>query len=57
MNRWHKSSYSQNGGQCVEVSEGAVTAVRDTQHRDRGTLEFAAAEWGRFIQGIKADEL
>ena len=43
---WHKSTYSGgNGGDCVEVSEGSTTAVRDTRHRELGHLEFAAAEW------------
>ncbi|MFE6307761.1 DUF397 domain-containing protein [Nocardiopsis sp. NPDC057823] len=42
---WHKSSYSGAQGDCVEVSEGSITAVRDTRHRELGHLEFAAAEW------------
>ncbi|MGQ4272240.1 DUF397 domain-containing protein [Nocardiopsis changdeensis] len=44
-NTWHKSSYSGAQGDCVEVSEGSITAVRDTRHRELGHLEFAAAEW------------
>lgn len=53
-NEWHKSSYSQNGGQCVEVRErqdGAL--VRDTQNRDRGLLSFPSAEWAAFLHDVK----
>ncbi|WP_082376451.1 DUF397 domain-containing protein [Nocardiopsis sp. NRRL B-16309] len=43
---WHKSSYSGgNGGDCVEVAEGAATAVRDTQNRELGYLTFPGGEW------------
>ena len=57
MNRreWHKSTYSgPNGGECVEVSEGLVTAVRDTRHRHLGSLEFPAAEWQAFLGAVRA---
>ncbi|MER6626283.1 DUF397 domain-containing protein, partial [Streptomyces sp. NPDC000931] len=34
MSEYHKSSYSDGtGGNCVEVSEGPTTHVRDTQNR------------------------
>lgn len=44
---WHKSSYSSSHGQnCVEVGDlPNATAVRDTQHRELGHLEFPAEEW------------
>jgi hypothetical protein len=43
---WHKSSYSNTSGQCVEVRETPAGAdVRDTQNRDAATLSFPAAEW------------
>ncbi|MFE6304098.1 DUF397 domain-containing protein [Nocardiopsis sp. NPDC057823] len=42
---WHKSSYSTSGANCVEVSEGPATLVRDTQHREHATLTFPAVEW------------
>lgn len=46
MSNWHKSSYSNTGGQCVEVRETPVgTDVRDTQNRDAATLTFPAPEW------------
>lgn len=46
INGWHKSSYSQNGGQCVEVREHSTGAdVRDTVNRDGAVLSFPSAEW------------
>ena len=55
---WHKSSYSNTGGQCVEVREGlAVVDVRDTQHRERGHLAFPTAEWAALLRGVRAGEL
>jgi hypothetical protein len=42
---WHKSSRSNAGGDCVEVAEGAVTLIRDTQNRERGMLAVPAREW------------
>ncbi|MBE2999535.1 DUF397 domain-containing protein [Nocardiopsis sp. HNM0947] len=49
---WHTSSYSQNGGQCVEVREGpAGTDVRDSQHREATTLTFPTTEWSALLRG------
>lgn len=42
---FHKSSYSSSGGNCVEVSEGRDTLVRDTQNRDAGHMSVPASEW------------
>ena len=42
---WHKSSYSANAGECVEIREGETTDLRDTQNRDQGHLSVPAAEW------------
>ncbi|WDZ88468.1 DUF397 domain-containing protein [Nocardiopsis sp. HUAS JQ3] len=42
---FHKSSYSTSGGNCVEVSEGRDTLVRDTQNRELGHLSFDHREW------------
>ncbi|MEE2037188.1 DUF397 domain-containing protein [Nocardiopsis sp. CT-R113] len=42
---WHTSSYSQGVTNCVEVSEGTTTAVRDSRNRGRGHLEFPHGEW------------
>lgn len=43
---WHKSSYSANGNNCVEVRESTGGAdVRDTQNREAGHLGFSRTEW------------
>lgn len=46
---WHTASYSVERGECVEVSEGPLTGVRDTVNRDLGALFFAAPEWQAFV--------
>ncbi|GAA1080791.1 DUF397 domain-containing protein [Nocardiopsis composta] len=53
---WHKSSYSANGANCVEVRERVDGAdVRDTQHRDAGHLSFSPREWRSFLQDLRSD--
>ena len=49
MMDWHKSSYSNAGENCVEVSEGAETRVRDTQNREQGHLVFPGDEWAALL--------
>jgi hypothetical protein len=45
--RWRKSSYSGNGGECVEVGHARdVIAVRDTSQDQAGpVLRFSPAAW------------
>lgn len=50
---WHTSSYSVERGECVEVSEGLTTGVRDTQNRKLGALFFHAGEWQAFLSIAK----
>ncbi|MGW8526296.1 DUF397 domain-containing protein [Nocardiopsis sp. NPDC055824] len=50
---WHTSSYSAERGECVEVSEGPVTGVRDTKHRELGALFFTVGEWKAFVSVAK----
>jgi hypothetical protein len=55
--RWHKSSYSGNGGgDCVEVARNLphVVAVRDSKDSHGPVLTFRAADWQEFINDIKA---
>lgn len=43
---FRKSSYSNDGGNCVEVREHTTgTDVRDTQNREAGHLSFNRSEW------------
>ena len=53
--RWRKSSYSGNGGDCVEVGEARRgVLVRDTQDRTGPALRFTPAAWRRFASQVKA---
>ncbi|GAA0977360.1 DUF397 domain-containing protein [Nocardiopsis tropica] len=51
---WRKSSYSNpDGPQCVEVAALlGKTAVRDTQNRRLGHIEFDAPSWAAFLGTI-----
>ncbi|MFI6578385.1 DUF397 domain-containing protein [Nocardiopsis sp. NPDC050513] len=49
---WHKSSYSSSTGECVEVSEGRETLMRDTRNRELGQVSVSAAEWSALINAI-----
>jgi hypothetical protein len=55
---WHKSSYSTNCGNCVEVAElpGGGAAVRDSKDPGGHVLKFTASEWSAFIYGAIAGE-
>ncbi|GHI88047.1 DUF397 domain-containing protein [Streptomyces xanthophaeus] len=57
--RWFKSSYSENGGQCVEVATNLVASpgvvpVRDSKRDDSPVLGFTAAAFAAFVDGVKA---
>ncbi|MER7989441.1 DUF397 domain-containing protein [Streptomyces noursei] len=60
--RWSKSSYSSNGGACVEwaptsaASTGAVP-VRDSKTPEGPVLSFPVASFSSFIAAIKGNEL
>ncbi|RKS08982.1 uncharacterized protein DUF397 [Nocardiopsis sp. Huas11] len=50
MSGWHKSSWSDTGGHCVEVREHQdAVDVRDTQNRNAGHLSFTAVEWAALV--------
>lgn len=52
--QWIKSSYSESGGQCVEVaflSNNAV-GVRDSKNPGGPALAFSAEEWTAFLSSI-----
>ncbi|WP_433696783.1 DUF397 domain-containing protein [Nocardiopsis sp. CA-288880] len=54
MNAWHKSSYSDgSGGNCVEVREGLVTGIRDTQNRAQGQIDLPSAEWIALMSTVR----
>ena len=51
--RWRKSSYSGNGGNCVEVGKADTVIVRDTKDRTGPVLRFSPATWRRFTDQVK----
>lgn len=52
---WRKSSYSGQGGDCVEIADGRGTiGVRDSTRPDGPGLVFPAGAWGAFVAGVKA---
>lgn len=54
--RWRKSSYSGNGGDCVETaSRNGVVFVRDTRQDGRGLVQtYSVDEWRKFLTALKA---
>lgn len=55
---WRKSTFSGNGGDCVEVASNlpGIVAVRDSKDPDGPVLTFTADEWRAFISGARAGE-
>ena len=65
LNGWRKSSYSNNGGNCVEAavlgpgqapaawSTGRLVAMRDSQDPAGPRLHLTPGTWATFAQGIK----
>ena len=51
--RWRKSSYSDNGGECVEVGKAGRVLVRDTQDRTGPVLRLTPAAWRKFTDQVK----
>ncbi|MGW7354109.1 DUF397 domain-containing protein [Streptomyces sp. NPDC054784] len=60
--RWVKSSYSENGGQCVEVATNLAVArgvvpVRDSKDPYRPALAFESGVWSSFVAAVKGEAL
>ncbi|MFJ6463751.1 DUF397 domain-containing protein [Streptomyces sp. NPDC091387] len=59
--RWFKSSYSSNGGDCVEVAVNLVAAhgvvpVRDSKNVSGPVLRVAPGSFVLFVAGVKGGE-
>lgn len=59
--RWFKSSYSNNGGNCIEVAANLITArgvvpVRDSKNPSGPVLDFTADAFSSFVAGVKDGE-
>ena len=55
---WRKASYSNAGGNCVEVADldDGGRAVRDSKDRSGPVLLFTAAEWQAFTACVRDGE-
>lgn len=55
---WHKSSYSGDQGNCLEVAEGfpGAVPVRDSKAPAGPWLVFDSEAWMSFLTGVKADD-
>lgn len=56
--RWFKSSYSDNGGDCIEVAANITGAVpvRDSKDPNGPALTFSANGWSSFVAAVKGGE-
>ncbi|MBK3584992.1 DUF397 domain-containing protein [Streptomyces microflavus] len=57
--RWFKSSYSANGGDCIEVAVNLVASqgivpVRDSKTVDGPVLDVRTAAFSAFVAGVQA---
>jgi hypothetical protein len=53
---WHKSSYSSQDGNCVEVARNlpGLVAVRDSKQPDGAKLVVSRETWRIFLRGVRA---
>jgi hypothetical protein len=51
---WHKSSYSGQSGNCVEVARNlpVLVAVRDSKEPDGAKLVVSRGTWRVFIRSV-----
>ncbi|OKJ19918.1 hypothetical protein AMK21_16445 [Streptomyces sp. CB00316] len=59
--QWVKSSYSDNGGTCVEWAPRTATTtgivpVRDSKNVSGPVLSFPAAAFSSFVAGVRAGD-
>ncbi|MFF5716997.1 DUF397 domain-containing protein [Streptomyces buecherae] len=58
--RWTKSSYSNNGGECVEVAANlapyGTVPVRDSKNPNGPALAFDTSAWSAFVAGVKVGD-
>ncbi|WP_406138828.1 DUF397 domain-containing protein [Streptomyces sp. NBC_01089] len=60
--RWFKSSYSNNGGACIEVAANLIAScgvvpVRDSKNPSGPVLDFHTSSFVSFVAGIKGGEV
>ncbi|WP_066950871.1 DUF397 domain-containing protein [Streptomyces lushanensis] len=60
--RWFTSSYSDNGGNCVEVAANLATShgvvpVRDSKNPSGPVLDIPARAFTSFVASVKTNDL
>ena len=60
--RWFTSSYSNNGGDCVEVAANlsasrGVVPVRDSKAAEGPVITFGAAAFSAFVGAVRHDAI
>ena len=51
---WRKSSFSSNGGDCVEVGwPGPRALVRDSKNVSGANIEFPMTGWRAFVANLQ----
>jgi hypothetical protein len=52
---WRKSTFSSNGGNCVEIARNlpGLVAVRDSKDPGGPALVFSPADWEAFTARLK----
>ncbi|MFD4654444.1 DUF397 domain-containing protein [Kitasatospora sp. NPDC058444] len=55
---WFTSSYSSNGGQCIEVSDSmpGIVPVRDSKDPEGPALAFPVDAWSSFVAAVRSGE-
>ncbi|MGW6912720.1 DUF397 domain-containing protein [Kitasatospora sp. NPDC054939] len=55
---WFVSSYSNNGGECIEVSSDlpGLVPVRDSKDPEGPALLFPTDAWRSFVHAVRTDE-
>ncbi|WP_031516177.1 DUF397 domain-containing protein [Streptomyces sp. NRRL F-5123] len=57
--RWFKSSYSDNGGNCVEVAVNVpgTVPVRDSKNTSGPALAFTPTAWTSFVAAVRSGDI
>ncbi|MEE1803766.1 DUF397 domain-containing protein [Streptomyces sp. JV176] len=60
--RWFTSSYSENGGACIEVAANLATThgtvpIRDSKDPHRSALTLTPSAWAAFVGGVQQGAL
>lgn len=60
--RWSKSSYSDNGGDCIEVATNlaalrGIVPVRDSKSADGPIIDVSTEAFSTFVAGVQEDSL